>query len=88
MTSNMNPVMRAMTEIAYYVWPRYGRYIKPSELRKIIKTRYGLIAGEGRGLFTQIRYAYKYAIKEGNKGIADCVASCFIKENGEYAYIP
>lgn len=86
--SRMNAVMRAITEIAYTVWNNYGRHIKPSELRRIIRTRHGLVAGERRGLFTQIRYAYHYAVEEGNQGIADCIASCFIKENGEYAYIP
>lgn len=81
----MNPEMRAISEIACRSW-NDGKCIKVSELR-VMLSRAGLKPGAGRGLFTQIRCAYKRAVEEGNQGIADCIACCYLKDDGTtYAY--
>ena len=81
----MNPEMRAISEIAYRSWNEGNQHIKVSELRAMM-SRAGLKPGTGRGLFTQIRWAYKRAVEEGNQGIADCIACCYLKDDGTYAY--
>ena len=80
----MNPEMRAISEIAYRSWNE-GKCIKVSDLRAMLN-RAGLKPGAGRGLFTQIRCAYNRAVEEGNQGIADCIACCYLKDDGTYAY--
>ena len=80
----MNPEMRAISTIAYLSWNE-GRHIRASELRDMLRKE-GLRPGDGRGLFTQIRWAYRRSVEEGNQGVADCIASCYLKDDGTYAY--
>lgn len=81
----MNPEMRAISTIAYLNWNGHGRHIRASQLRAMLR-KAGLRPGEGRVLFTQIRWAYRRSVEEGNQGIADCIASCYLKDDGTYAY--
>lgn len=80
----MNPTMRAICVIAYINWNN-GVHVEASDLRAML-LKMGLHPGKGRGLFTQIRFAYKRSVREGNQGIADCIASCYLKDDGSYAY--
>ena len=79
----MNTVQREISEIAYEKWNR-GVKVSYSELRKELTLK-GLKAGKNnRGLGRQIKTTYDRAVQEKNQGIADCIASCFTNDKGEY----
>lgn len=81
----MNIIQRAISDIAEDRWNR-GIRVTYSELREELNSK-GLRAGKNnRGLGRQIKTAYDRAIQENNQDKANCIANCYTKDNGEYAW--
>ena len=78
----MNSVQQTIAEIAYEK-KHAGVKMTFPELRAELKAR-GRRPGIGRGLYRQVSTTYKHALKEGNEGVADAIATVFVDKNGNY----
>ena len=80
----MSPIQREIAEIAYDTYHN-GETMTVSELSEELESR-GFTPGSGRGLFRQISTTYDRARQERDNGVADCIASCFTDDNGNYCW--
>lgn len=69
---SMNDIQRAISDIAYHAWNN-GETLSLLELSIRLNAE-GFPSSPNRGLLRQISTAYDRAVKEGNQGVADCIA--------------
>lgn len=80
----MSSIQREISTIAYLKWNK-GEKMKVRDLVKVLRKN-GHRIGFNRGIYKIIAITHKNARAEGNQGIADCIACCYIKDDGSYAY--
>ena len=80
----MSSVQREISTIAYLKW-NAGEKMKVRDLVSTLR-KDGHSVNFDRGIYRIIATTYKNAKAEGNQGIADCIACCYIKDDGSYAY--
>ena len=80
----MSEIQRAIASIAYDTYHN-DETMTVSELSEVLISR-GYTPGSGRGLYRQISTTYDRAKQERDYGLADCIASCFTDDDGNYCW--